>query len=49
MQVNSPSATSGGAVSLRLLVPFLALFGAALTAFAGPPHTPNPGLAVAGL
>ena len=46
MQVNSPSATSGGAVSLRLLVPFLALFGAVLTAFAGLPHTPDPGLAV---
>jgi len=40
------TASSGGAVSLRLLVPFLALFGAGLYAVVGLPHTPDPPLGI---
>src|SRR5712692_7687704 len=40
------AASSGGAVSLRLLVPFLALFGACLYSIVGLPHTPDPPLGI---
>jgi hypothetical protein len=40
------AASSGGAVSLRLLVPFLALFGAGLYSIVGLPHTPDPPLGI---
>src|SRR5215471_17210057 len=38
----SPLASSGGPVSLRVLIAFLVLFGAGLYQVVGLPHTPNP-------
>jgi hypothetical protein len=43
MQANPPSEVrSAGAVSLRVLIPFLVLFGAGLYEVVGLPHAPNP-------
>ena len=42
MPAKPPSvASTDGSVSLRVLIPLLALFGAGLYVVAGPPHTPN--------
>src|SRR5918912_1622166 len=46
MQAKPPAASSGGAVSLRVLIPFLILLGAGLYRVVGPPHTPDAPLAL---
>src|SRR6516162_2400936 len=45
MQANPPSEVrSAGAVSLRVLIPFLVLFGAGLYEVVGIPHAPDPSI-----
>src|SRR5918912_2000665 len=46
MQAKPPAASSGGAVSLRVLIPFLILLGAGLYRIVGPPHPPDAPLAL---